>query len=73
MPYLKPSTTQYRWMTDAEFINLIEQRLGRSPILDELHNRLLSLSDDYQHSIELDTSVSTGEFLESCPVCDALF
>lgn len=62
------STTKYRTFTDAELVVLLEQRLGMSPILDELIHRIgvYSQMDMDTYSCNCDTSVQ----LAICPACD---
>jgi hypothetical protein len=48
--------THYQHLSDDEFLRILQDKLGHSPILDELYNRFMSIND------------ST---LTKCPICEA--
>lgn len=56
--------TKWSNLSDAELLNQLAESRGRSPVIDELCNRLEQYADNEVVSSDADSSVE-------CPVCEA--
>lgn len=61
--------TIYNNLSNDEFLRIVESRVGRSPIIDELYKRLSC--DDYELDDGSDVDCVNEETLYVCPVCEA--
>ena len=66
MVKMNGTNTKYRWMSDREFISMIESRLGSSPIIDELVYRL----EEANGSLEEASAACITIEEVTCPICE---